>query len=95
MTVTAVNLAAGDKLQMLVSRAQITNDALTIQFTNPDSNRITVPATVTIPAGAATASFVITALKPTLSGHPVELRAAAVGNLRPSSLPRCYLADWD
>lgn len=64
-----------------VSRGMATNQALTVTLTSSDPSRVTVPATLLLPAGVASAHFALAApANATSDGNrPVQITAAATG----------------
>lgn len=59
------------------------SEPLVVNLSASDASRLGVPASLTIPAGQATASFAITGLNPT-SGSPVSVDASAAGFMAPT-----------
>lgn len=59
------------------------SEPLVVNLSASDASRLGVPASLTIPAGQATASFAITGLNPT-SGSPVSVDASAGGFMAPT-----------
>jgi len=58
-------------------------DALTVNLTSSDPSRVTVPASVTIPANSASVTFSVTGVELT-EGTPVTIDATAAGHAAPA-----------
>lgn len=78
LVVTDPDLAEnGGRTQVSVRRNTLTNGDLVVMLTTDDPPRVTVPATVTIPAGQSQASFEITTLDNVLVEGTVQVQLAA------------------
>jgi hypothetical protein len=87
---TSVTLASdvvvgGESVQGTVTLASADGGSTAVTLTSVDPSVATVPATVTVPAGAASASFTITT-RPTSSSDFSEIVAEAGGVLRSAML---------
>ncbi len=70
VSITAEQFTEGNTIQGTVTRNTDTTEPLTITLVNSDNTQITVPTTVTIPAGASSVNFNITAVDDTLIELP-------------------------
>ncbi|MCX5980388.1 MAG: DUF5050 domain-containing protein, partial [Nostocales cyanobacterium LacPavin_0920_SED1_MAG_38_18] len=70
VNITAEQATEGNTIQGTVTRNTATTEPLTVTLVNSDNSQITVPTTVTIPAGANSATFNITAVDDTLIELP-------------------------
>jgi hypothetical protein len=64
-----------------ISRTGPTSNALSVNLTSSDTTEATVPASVTIPVGASSATFSIAVVNDTIpdGSHPVTITAASAG----------------
>jgi len=60
------------------------NEALTVNLSNSDAGKITIPASVTIPAGSSNVRFYVTGVEFT-NGTPVTIDASAAGYTAPAT----------
>ncbi|MFN5513449.1 MAG: Calx-beta domain-containing protein [Cyanobacteriota bacterium] len=81
LTLSNATVAEGNSLQGTVSRNTPTTEPLTVTLFNSDNSQMTVPGTVTIPAGASSATFNLTAVDDTLiePNRAYNLTASAQG----------------
>ena len=70
VNITAEQINEENTIQGTISRNTATTEPLTVTLVNSDNSQLTVPATVTIPAGANSATFNITAVNDTLIELP-------------------------
>ncbi|MDB9435378.1 Calx-beta domain-containing protein, partial [Dolichospermum lemmermannii CS-548] len=70
VNITAEQINEGNTIQGTITRNTATTEPLTVTLVNSDNAQLTVPATVTIPAGANSATFNITAVNDTLIELP-------------------------
>ena len=70
VNITAEQVTEGNTVQGTVTRNTDTTQPLTVTLVNSDNAQLTVPTTVTIPAGANSAKFNITAVDDTLIEPP-------------------------
>ena len=70
VNITAEQATEGNTVQGTVTRNTDTTEPLTVTLVNSDNAQLTVPTTVTIPAGANSATFNITAVDDTLIELP-------------------------
>ena len=79
--VAATNVVEGRTLAATVSRIPASAAPLTVQLTSADSAQLSVPGTVTIPAGESQRAFTLTAVEDTLVERTISytVTAAAAG----------------
>ncbi len=83
VNITAEQVSEGNTIQGTVTRNTATTEPLTVTLVNSENAQITVPVTVTIPVGANSATFNITAVDDTLIELPKNytIIASAAGFL--------------
>ncbi len=70
LTISGEQVTEGNTIQGTITRNTDTNEPLTVTLVNSDNSQITVPNTVTIPAGANSVNFNLNAVDDTLIELP-------------------------
>lgn len=73
-------LKEGNEMNITVSRNTETKDELTIQLSSDHANRLVLPSSVTIPAGSASASFVVKSVANATTGDDFTATITAEAN---------------
>jgi peroxiredoxin len=71
VAVTPAILTAGERAQGIVTLANLAPSATTVRLATSDASRVSVPATVRIPAGSTTANFPVQTVHGTTSGSVI------------------------